>query len=123
MNINDVLVADVIAKKIWRVIVQDDENPINSTIEEIKRIGSNDTILHSAVLVEKCVAVYPIQLTKYYEDGGEVGEYYIHLNGCWNILDSSISIVGETEGEYLSFIPKGGQADLCRRPIVQTRQK
>jgi hypothetical protein len=104
LNINDVSIADVVAKKIWRVVVQDDENPINSTIDEIKRIGSNDTILHSAVLVEKGVAVYPILLTKYYEDGGEVGEYFIHLNGCWNFLDSSIPIVGETEGEYLSFI-------------------
>lgn len=104
MNICDVSIAEVVAKKIWRVVVQDDENPVNSTIEEIKRVGSNDTILHSAVLVEKGVAVYPILLTKYYEDGGEVGEYFIHLNGCWKFLDSSISIAGEKEGEYLSFI-------------------
>jgi hypothetical protein len=104
LKIIDISIADVVAKKIWRVVVQDVENPINSTIEEIKRIGSNDAILHSAVLVEKGAAVYPILLTKYYEDGGEVGEYFIHLNGCWNFLDSSISIVGETEGEYLSFI-------------------
>jgi len=103
MKIKDVSINDIKNKKIWLIKSSHEDDPLNWDIVEISRINSNDEVLHSAVLVEKGKAVYPFLVTKFYEDGGEVGEFFIYINNRWFYYDGSIKL-GETEGEYLSYI-------------------
>lgn len=104
MKIKDISVEDILKRKYWKILEFDNNDLILSEIVEIKKITSQDTIVHPAVLIERDSRVYPLLVTKYYEDSGEVGEQFFHDGECWLPLDDSIKFVNEIEGEYLGFI-------------------
>ena len=104
MKIKDISVNDILNRKYWKIVSYNDINVTKSEIVEVKSITIKDIILHSAVLVEKGTEVYPLLVSKDYEDGGEIDEYIIFANDHWKTLDSSIVFKNEIEGIYFSFI-------------------
>lgn len=104
MRIKDIKLSEIFEKKYWIVTNYDDNDPLSSKIKETVNIKDSDLILHSAVMVEKGGLVYPLLVSKYYEDGGEIGEYYIYINSKWQMLDDSVCVKNEILGTYYSYI-------------------
>lgn len=104
MKIKDIKISDVVAKKYWVITEFNDKNPLSSKIEEANDIKESDVVLHSAVMVEKDGFVYPLLASKYYEDGGEIGEYYIYIENNWRLLDENIRFKNEVVGIFYSYI-------------------
>ncbi len=102
--LKDITIDDIKKKKFWKIVDFNFENPVESEIVERKKVLNNDEILHGGVLVLKDNRVYPILISKYYEDGGEVGEEFIYFDNQWKFYDEKIILNGELEGQYLSFI-------------------
>ncbi len=104
MKIKEVKISEILEKKYWVISEFDEKDLLNSKIIETQQIKKTDIILHSAIMVEKDGLVYPVLVSKYYEDGGEIGEYFIYLNDKWQILNQNISFKNEILGTYYSYI-------------------
>ncbi len=102
--IKDISIEDLKKKKFWRIQDFNDENLVESEIAERKKVLNKDVILHGGVLVLRENRVYPILVSKYYEDGGEVGDEFIYFDNQWKLFNNKIPLNGEFEGKYLSYI-------------------
>lgn len=104
MQLKEISIDDIQRKAYWKIVSYNTSDPELSDVVEVHRVSSKDIIAHPAVLVEGRTRVHPLLVTKYYDDGGLVGEYIIHDGEHWKFLDASTKFVEETEGEYLGFI-------------------
>lgn len=102
MKIQDITIDDIIEKNIWQVLNSDSPNWLDWHIKKIHRITSSNIIVHSAVCIDDCT-VYPTIVTKYYEDGGDIGEIGIHTGTTWLNANEAI-FVGKMSRPFLSYI-------------------
>ena len=104
MRVRDISAQEIQRGFIWSVKNFEANDWIDWEIERTERISSNDVILHSAVLIEGNQRVYPFLISKYYEDGGEVGELAVFIEGSWVNFDKMSARNEEFEGPYLAHI-------------------
>lgn len=104
LKICDITIDDIKEKTIWQVINCDSQNWLEWHIKKIHRIDASNIIVHSAICVDDCM-VYPTVLTKYYEDGGEIGEIAIHDGIRWINANEAV-FVGKMSRAFLSYISK-----------------
>ena len=104
MKIKDITIQDIKNKRLWRFKDYDETNYPNTEITEVDKISKNDQILHAALLVSEERHIYPFLVSKYYEDGGEVGEFFIYLEGRWHFYDKEITVEGTKHETLLGFI-------------------
>lgn len=103
-KVSGISVDEIRQKRIWKVLEGEDRSVYEWHVVEVKRVSRTDIILHPAVLVEPGRRVYPALVSKYYEDGGEVGEYLFHDGSRWTLFDNRTKIVEEVEGIFLGYI-------------------
>jgi hypothetical protein len=104
MKIKDITIQDIKNKRLWRFADYDESDYMNTEITQVDKISKTDQILHSALLVSEGKHIYPFLISKYYEDGGEVGEFFIYAGGRWQIYDNVSTIKGSTCETVLGFI-------------------
>jgi hypothetical protein len=86
------------------VVSFDERRPLSSEIVRARRVSARDVIVHPALLLAGR-RVYPALTTKYYEDGGEVGEHFIHDGKRWRTLGPSTR-PARIDDECLGFVSK-----------------
>ena len=104
MKIKDITIQDIKNRTFWKFDDYDEAEYPNTEIAQVNKISKKDQILHSALLVSDDKYIYPFLVSKYYEDGGEVGEFFIYLNDKWLFYDKGISIKGKKHDTLLAFI-------------------
>lgn len=104
MKVCDITIDDIKGKTLWKVINSDSQYWLDWHIEKIHHIAASNIIVHSAVCVDN-YTVYPTIVTKYYEDGGEIGEVAINNGTTW-INANEVVFVGKVSRPFLSFISK-----------------
>lgn len=104
MRVRDISVHEIQRGFIWSVKSFEAADWIDWEIERTEMITSNDVVFHSAVLIEGNQRVYPFLISKYYEDGGEVGELAVFTEDSWMHFDKMNARNEEFEGPHLSHI-------------------
>ena len=104
MKIKEIPIDDILQKKYWKIESYNEGDILCTEVNETTHIKNSDIILHSAIIIEKEIGIYPLLVSKYYEDGGEVGDYFINIEGKWFFFDEKIVFKNDLEGPYISFI-------------------
>jgi hypothetical protein len=103
-KVSKISVDEIRQKRIWKVLEGKGCPLYEWRVVAVARVSHADTILHPAVLVESGKRVYPALVSKYYEDGGEVGEYLFHDGSRWMLFDNRAEPIKEVEGIFLGYI-------------------
>lgn len=103
MKVKDIKLSDVRDGLIWRVLDSSDDDWLEWEISTTKKVSKQDIIVHTGLILVNGERIYPYLETKYYEDGGEVGEVAVMYNEEWRV-GISAELSGKVEGPYLSYI-------------------
>ncbi|WP_371363669.1 hypothetical protein SRRS_45450 [Sporomusa rhizae] len=103
MKIRDITINDIKEKALWKVTNSNAQNWLDWQIQRVTRISSANIIVHSSIIIDD-QAAYPAIVTKYYEDGGEIGESGINC-GSWMDI-GEVAFQGSISRPFLSYISK-----------------
>lgn len=105
MKVREIPVSDIQGGKIWKVVDTGYDNDwLDWELMETRKVTARDVIAHSAVIVEAHRTVHPYLQTRYYEDGGEVGESAVFLDGRWTDMGPEVDLEAPLEGPFLAHV-------------------